>query len=180
MKKFKFYLIRIYRLALSYKKQEEIVWTKLKKLHADAEWKSGVYEKEKYIECFFEIANEQLGVFYYMIYDDSYHCRFKVLENYPSELTTDLFILATHFNNLLKNGVVIVNVNNQYVEFHQKRDLLIPLLYNSEIHSQLLSHYNISKDIYSAFQRLVIEGEAPAIIIADLLKSNEEKDDETK
>jgi hypothetical protein len=57
---------------------------------------------------------------------------------------------------------------------------LIPLLYNSEIHSQLLSHYNISKDIYSAFQRLVIEGEAPVIIIADLLKSNEEKDDETK
>jgi hypothetical protein len=31
-----------------------------------------------------------------------------------------------------------------------------------------------------AFQRLVIEGEAPAIIIADLLKSNETEDDETK
>jgi len=42
----------------------------------------------------------------------------------------------------------------------------------------LIKHYNTSKDIYSAFQRLIIEQEAPAIIIADLLKNYEEKDDE--
>jgi len=180
MNKIKFYLKRIYRLTFSFKKQEEIVWTELKKLHADAEWKSGVYEKEKYIETIFEISNEQGGIFYYMIYDGSFHCRVKILEDYPTELTTELFILAAHFNNLLNNGVVIVYVNSHYVEYHQKRDLLIPLLYNSEIHGQLIRHYNTSKDIYSAFQRLVIEQEAPAIIIADLLKNNEAKDDETK
>jgi hypothetical protein len=180
MNKIKFYLKRIYRLTFSFKKQEEIVWTELKKLHADAEWKSGVYEKEKYIETIFEISNEKGGIFYYMIYDGSFHCRVKILEDYPTELTTELFILAAHFNNLLNNGVVIVNVNSHYVEYHQKRDLLIPLLYNSEIHGQLIRHYNTSKDIYSAFQRLVIEQEAPAIIIADLLKNNEAKDDETK
>ena len=49
MKKIKIYLKRIYRLAFSFKKQEEIVWKELKKLHADAEWNSGIYEKEKYI-----------------------------------------------------------------------------------------------------------------------------------
>jgi hypothetical protein len=156
------------------------VWKELKKLHAAAEWKSGVYEKEKYIETIFEFSNEQRGTFYYMIYNDCFHCRVKILEDYPTELTTDLFILAAHFNNLLNNGVVIVNVNSDYVEYHQKKDLLIPLLYNSEIHGQLIRHYNTSKDIYSAFQRLVIEQEAPAIIIADLLKNNEAKDDETK
>lgn len=180
MNKIKFYLQRIYRLTLSFKKQEELVWKELKKLHTDADWKHGVYEKEQYIETIFEIGKEQGGAFYYMIYDDSYHCRVKILEDYPTELTTDLFILAAHFNNLLNNGVVIVNVNSHYVEYHQKRDLLIPLLYNSEIHGQLKRHYNTSKDIYSAFQRLVIEQEAPAIIIADLLKENESKDDETK
>ena len=73
-----------------------------------------------------------------------------------------------------------MNVNGHYVEYHQKRDLLIPLLYNSEIHGQLIRHYKTSKDIYSAFQRLVIEQEAPAIIIADLLKDNDAKDEETK
>ena len=54
MKKLKFYLIKIYRLALNFKKQEEIVWNDLKKLHADSEWLSGVYEKEKNIESIFK------------------------------------------------------------------------------------------------------------------------------
>jgi hypothetical protein len=175
MNKIKFYLQRIYRLTLGLKKQEELVWKELKKLHSIADWKHGVYEKEKYIETIFEIGKEQGGAFYYMIYDGNFHCRVKIIKDYPIELTTDLFILAAHFNNLLNNGVVIVNVNSHYVEYHQKRDLLIPLLYNSEIHGQLTGHYNTSKDIYTAFQRLVIEQEAPAIIIADLLKENETK-----
>ena len=180
MNKIKFYLKRIYRLTLSFKKQEEIVWKELKKLHADSEWKSGIYEKEKYIETVFEISNEQGCIFYFLIYDGSFHCRVKILDDYPTELTTDLFILAAHFNNLLNNGVVIVNVNSHFVEYHQKRDLLIPLLYTDEIYGQLIRHYTASKDIYSAFQRLVIEREAPVIIIADLLKDYEEKDDKTK
>jgi hypothetical protein len=178
MNKIKFYLQRCYRLLLGFKQHEEIVWKELKKLHAAAEWKSGVYEKEKYIETLFEISSNKAAVFYYMIYDGSFHCRVKILTDYPIESTTDFFILASHFNNLLNNGVVIINVSDQYVEYHLKRDLLIPLLYGSEIHSQLLLHYNTSKDIYSAFQRLVIEQEAPAIIIADLLKNKETKNDE--
>lgn len=177
MQKLKFYLKRIYRLALNFQKQEEIVWSDLKKLHADAEWKSGIYESEKYIKTIFEISEGKAGEFYYMIYDGSYHCRVKILEEFTPDLTTDLFILAAHFNNLLNNGVVIVNVNSQYVEYHQKRDLLIPLLYSSEIYVQLNRHYKTSKDIYKAFQRLVNEQEAPVIIIADLLKENEKSDE---
>jgi hypothetical protein len=180
MNKVKFYLQQIYRLALSFRKQEELVWKELKSLHANADWRHGIYEKEKFIETVFELGKDQGTSFYYLIYDGSYHCRVKILEDYPTELTTDLFILAAHFNNLLNNGVVIVNVNSNYVEYHQKRDLLIPLLYNGEIRGQLTRHYNTSKDIYTAFQRLVIEQEAPAIIIADLLKENETKDDEPR
>ncbi len=180
MNKIKFYLQRIYRLTLSFEKQEELVWKELKKLHTNTDWKHGIYEKEKYIETIFELGKEQVGAFYYMIYDGCFHCRVIILEDYPTELTTDLFVLAAHFNNLLNNGVVIVNVNSRYVEYHLKRDLLIPLLYSGEIYGQLARHYSTSKDIYSAFQRLVIDQEAPAIIIADLLKENETKDDETK
>ena len=177
MEKLKSYLKRIYRLTLSFEKQEKIVWEELKKLHTDAEWKSGFYEKEKFIESFFEISNEKGCIFYYMIYEGSFHCRVKILEDYPVDLTTDLFILAAHFNNLLNNGVVVVNVNSCYVEYHQKRDLLIPLLYSGEIHGQMKRHYNTAKDIYSAFQRLINENESPAIIIADLLNKNDMTDE---
>ena len=157
MNKIKFFLRRIYRLSLSFKKQEALVWRELKKLHTDTDWQHGVYEKEKCIETIFELGKEQGGVFYYMIHEGSFHCRVKILEHYPSELTTDLFILAAHFNNLLNNGVVIVNVHNRYVEYHQKRDLLIPLLYTNETYGQLIRHYNTSKDIYSALKRLIID-----------------------
>ena len=170
MKKLKFYLKRVYRLALSFKKQEEIVWSDLKKLHAEIDFKSGVYEKEKYIETFFQIGDEKVGRFFHMIYDGYFDCRVKILDRFPVDLTSDIFILATHFNNLISNGAVLVNVNNNYVEYRQKREWLIPLLYTHEIYGQLNNHFTMSKDIYEAFQRLVENKEAPAIIIADLLK----------
>ena len=180
MNKLKLYLKRIFRLALSVERQDERLWRDLNKLHIDADWRHGVYEKDKCIEAVFEIDQGQGGIFYYMVYDSCFHCRIKIMENYPTELTTDLFILAAHFNNLLNNGVVIVNVNGNYIEYHQKRDLLVPLLYSGEIHGQITRHYNTAKDIYAAFQRLVKENEAPAIIIADLLNKNEKKKDDDK
>ena len=175
--KIKMYLKRMYRITRSFEKQEELVWNDLKKFHNGADFKSGVYERERYIETIFGLSDEQLGTFYYMLYDGRYHCRVKVLESFPEELATDVFILASHINNVLNNGIVIVNVNRGYVEFHQKRDLLVPLIYTDDIYDQLLRHYNTSKDIYSAFRRLIVEQEAPAIIIADLLKKNEEEDE---
>jgi hypothetical protein len=177
MKKIKFYLKRIYRLTLNGEKQEELVWKELKLVHTNGEWNSGIYEKDKTVETVFKISNENASTFYYMIYDGFYHCRVKILEDFNPEYTTDLFVLAAHFNNILKNGVVVVNVHNNFVEYHQKRDLLIPLLYSGEIYGQMMNHHGISKDIFGAFQRLIIEQEAPAIIIADLLNKNNENPD---
>ena len=170
LKRIKYYFKRIYRLSLNHKKKEEIFWKDLKKLHADVEWPSGVYEKEKYIETAFGIGDDRAEFFYYMVYDGYFHCRVKVLDAYPVELTTELFILAAHFNNIMNYGVVVVNVDSGFVEYHLKNNLLLPLLYHGEIYNQIITHYDISKEIYFAFQRLVVEGEAPAIIIADLLR----------
>lgn len=173
MNKLSSYLKRIYRISVNAQKQEDIFWSDLKKLHDDLEWSHGVYEKDKFIEAIFEISDGQAGKFYFMVYDSCFHCRAKILEDFSIELTTDLFILAAHFNNLLHHGIVIVNVNSRYIDYHHKRDLLIPLLYNGEIKNQIARHFSAAKDIYSAFQRLVEEQEAPAIIIADLLNKNE-------
>jgi hypothetical protein len=142
----------------------------MKKLHAGTDWRSGVYEKQRYVETIFTLEEGEYATFYYMLYGGRYHCRVKVLEDFPEELATDVFILASHMNDVLNNGIVTVNAADRYVEFYQKRDLLVPLIYANDIYDQLIRHYNTSKDIYSAFKRLVIEQEAPAIIIADLLK----------
>jgi hypothetical protein len=178
MNRLKNFFKRIYRLSLSIEKQDDLVWQDLKRLHNDSDWKSGVYEKERTIETVFEIANGKAGVFFYMIYEGSYHCRVKVLDKFSDDVVTDLFILAAHFNNLLKNGKVLVNVENRHVEYHRKREILIPLLYDGELSVEMMDHYSVSRDIYSAFQRLVEEGEAPAIIIADLMRERMKKEPE--
>lgn len=180
MKKLKLYLLQAYRLLVKAKKKDALVWNDLKKLHSEAQYRFGVYEKEKYIEALFKIAEEVPISYYYMIYEDSYHCRVRVAEAFPTDLTTDVFVLAAHFNNILVNGGVIINVQSQYVEYHTKCELLIPLLYPGELHNQLLRHYNTSKDVYWAFQKLLIENEPPALIIADLMKMYEKENSKEK
>jgi len=78
--------------------------------------------------------------FYYAIFENKVNCRVKVLDVFDEELTSGIFILVTHFNNLLNNGNIIINVANNYVEYVVKTDLLIPLLYKGEIENQITRH----------------------------------------
>ena len=171
-----FYFKKIYRISISYKKYEEIVWNDLKKLHKNSEWRYGVFESDKHIEAVFEIGEKTGAKFYYMVYDGQYHCRVKIIEEFSPDVTTDLFVLAAHFNNLLNSGVVVVNVQSGYVEYHTKNDLIVNLIYPGELHEQLLRHFNISKDIFWAFNKLVNENEEPTLIIADLMRRNKKDD----
>ena len=174
MKKLKNVLQKAYRAICSPEKQEAIVWDDLKALNAEMEWRSGIYEKERYIESNFKITDEASARFFFQIHDSHFSCHVSVIPNYPPELTTEIFILATHFNNLLRQGKVLINVEEESVDFEIKQEITLPLLYPGEIYIQIRRHQMIAKDIYEAFQRLVKEGEEPAIIIGDLLRQNRE------
>ena len=177
MEKLKYWLKRIYLLSLSAKKQEEFVWKELKKNLDESNLKYGVYEREKYISVNYELSDGNVGDFYYFVSDNTFVCSVHMHGDYPTALTTDLFILAAHFNNILNNGVVIVNVQDRHVEYRITRDLLIPLLYTGEIYFQLIRHIHTSKDVFLAFRRLIVEQEAPAIIIADMLSEKKSEPD---
>lgn len=173
--KIKNYLRILYRITLPHKKFPHAVWCSLKSIHKNVDWKYGVFENEKYIETCFEIAPGVLRNYYYMIYDGYFHCRVKILDDYPADRTTDLFILATHFNNLLNQGTVAINVKGGYVEYQIKTELILHIIYPGELRAQIMRHYNVSKDIFWAFNKLMIDYEEPAIIIADLLKMKDEE-----
>jgi hypothetical protein len=170
----KAYFEKIVNITLGYKHFEKFVWKELIKLHKIANWHHGLFMTDKYIETVFEIAENKTTRFFYMLYEGSFHCRVKIIEDFPIEVTTDLFILATHFNNLLNQGIVIVNVENRYVEYHVKSDLIVHVIYPGEIHSQIVRHHKISKDVFWAFNKLLVENEEPALIIADLFKMKDE------
>ena len=117
MNNFGYRLRRIYRIAFDRRNPEQVFWNDLKKYHAEANFNSGIFEKEKSIESIFGIGEDRSETYYYQVYDGNFHCRVKVLRGFVPELTTDIFILASHFNNLLNSGVVAVNVESQYVEY---------------------------------------------------------------
>lgn len=170
------YLKSAYLLSLNREKQERIVWNRLKKYIDDSDIKHGVYEKERRITAVFEISEGKAVKCHYFLFENHLCNIMRFLDNYPTDFTTELFILATHFNNLLNLGTVVINVNDRYVEYALKRELIIHALSEGAIADQISAHYAIANDIYYAFQRLVEENEAPAIIIADLLKKQEQQE----
>ena len=169
------YFRRVYRLSLNIEKQELTVWKDLKKLHEDANWKCGVYESDKQIKTVFELGNETGAVFNYFIYDNNFHCAVKILDNFPREYTSEAFILASHFNNLLNRGKVVIDAEDNYITYQTKKNILIPLLYPETMYEQIIRHINTARDVQWAYQRLMDENEAPAIIIADLLRKNSDE-----
>lgn len=172
MRKLFLYFLQIVCLGLSKKRQQLLVWQTLKEFQT--RWSHGVYEDERYILTLLDIGNNKPAQFYYQVDDDGFFSRVKIIDKFSSDLTSDIFILATHFNNILNDGVVIVSAEEQYVEYRVATELLIVLLTKDEINLRIMRHFSTSKVIHSAYRKLLEEGEAPAIIIADLLRSKSE------
>jgi len=168
--KVKKYLKRVYRLSLSPAKREVVVWRDLKKLFAILKLRHGVFESSKHIEVGFGVEEGKGVPFFYSVDDGDFKCFVRVAEDFAEELTSDIFILATHFNNLLNHGMVTIDTDDRSVGFTMKEDALIPCLYPGHLHFMMEKHLDITRDLlYKAFQRLIHEDEAPAIIISDLL-----------
>jgi hypothetical protein len=169
---------QLQRLRLSPSKKADKVWNDLKKFFNESDLKVGVHEKDKYVQLYFAGENEDRLNFVNYVENEFLVCRCTCIDSYPVELTTDIFILATHFNNLLNYGKVVIDVNRKTINYLVKTDLIVPLLNPESINTIFNSHYITSNDIYFAYNRLIYEGEAPAIIIADLLKQNNNNSDE--
>lgn len=164
-----------YRLHVGVEKHEQLAWKNLKRLHQEAEWKCGVYESEKYIETVFGIADETPGVYRYTIYNGEIHFSVEIGRWFNPNQTTEMFVLASHLNNILNVGTVVVNADSLVLEYRTSKDVIIPVLYEGEMFGQLIRHYEISKDLHWACQKLIQENQEPVLIVADLLKKNREE-----
>ena len=164
----------IYRLFRGAKHYEKYVWEDLKYYHKEAKYNSGIFENDKKIESIFSIAENKGAIFYYFLLDGDLHCRVKLLENYDPELATDIFVLTSHLNNLLRDGMVTIETGGSYVSFNMKTSYLINLFYLGDKHHLTIRHHSVARDLYWAFQQLVEKHEEPALIVADLLERNKE------
>lgn len=164
---------KIYRL-LNVDKRSEIVWLELVKLHKEEKWNSGQFDKEKYIQTIFNIE-DNLGIkFTYQIDKDKLEFQALILNSFDEEMTTDILVLASHFNGLLNYGKVSVSTKHNYVEYIYSGDLLTYMLFPGEIHSDLKAHYNVTKDCCWAFLNLIETGEDPVFVFSELLRRKED------
>jgi len=173
--KYLFHFLKVaFRISFNYNRQEELVWNDLKEYHKIQEYNSGVFEKEKTIESEFPILEEKFLKFTYFTQNGKLHFTSLILNKYDPDIASEVFILATHFNNILNEGSVIVHPNHLCVQFVLKTSYIANLVYPADKHRYTKMHYDSSIDVFWAFVKLVTEKEDPAIIIADLLRKKKE------
>jgi len=168
------YIRVCYHLARPHEKLQDVVWRNLKKYHIGENLHSGFFENEKFIESEFKITDDHKARFYYGVYKDIFYCRCKIIQDYDPELSTEIFVMAAHFNNLLRVGKVRIDPTERTVDYVLDSSLVEFVIYPGEIPQTTITHYRTTKDVYWAFQKLIQEREEPAIIIADLLRLKEE------
>lgn len=127
--------------------------------------------KKKTIESIFPITKTDSLKFAYYVQNGRLYFVSFILNNYDPELASEIFILATHFNNIFSEGSVVVYPNNLCVQFQMKTSYVANIVYPADKHRYTKLHYDSSIDVFGAFNRLVREREEPVIIIADLLSA---------
>lgn len=160
---------KIYRL-LNEKKQSAIVWNELIKLHKEANWHFGQFENQKYIVTNFDLNDNQNQKFRYDVSQNELEFHTFILNSFDEDKTTDILVLASHFNSLLNFGKIRVNIKYNCVEYIHSGNLITYMLFPTEIHSDIKSHYNLTKDCCWAFTNLVETGEDPVFVFSELLR----------
>jgi hypothetical protein len=168
------FIQRVYRL-IRVNQRAEIVWHELIKLHKEGGWKFGQFDKDKYIESYFQDDDMDLKC-HYEVTSSKLRFRALILNEFSIEYTNHILVLASHFNGLLNFGSVRVDLGGNYIEFYYAGELVLYMLYPAEIYDDMLTHFNISKHCCEAFHNLIETGEDPVFIFSEFLKRMEKRD----
>lgn len=172
-------LKRMYRLT-KVRNRTDIVWDELIKLHKLLELNYGLYEKDKYLETSF--GDEENGVlrFRHSVDNDRLLLSAFVLPEFDVDCTNDIMILSSHFNNIVAQGIVSVNIERRYVEYQYSGDLLRYLLYPSEIYADIQWHYLMAEECFRTFTEMINTKDEPVFAFAEFMKRMEQKDKTAK
>tara|TARA_B110000459_G_C16512105_1_gene448401 strand:- start:334 stop:906 length:573 start_codon:yes stop_codon:yes gene_type:complete len=159
------------------------VWLSLKRYYEQSGCNYGTYESMKFIETTYAI-NEKHQIYKKFQYHvdektDLLKSLVWISEGFDSDKVKNILILASHLNTLMNAGLVRVDTKNCTISMEMGISLLVPYLYEDEIHTLCVKHFNLSKDIVWAFNRLLIFDEDPVFIIVDLMKKVDKQQNKT-
>lgn len=151
------------------------VWKELKRSFTNQKLDHGVYEDRKEIEARFNMNENEIKSFWYWLskQENELYATTDILNIYPEESTTEIFILTSHLNSVLKRSKIIIDPEKSKVTLLSKISFF-DCLYDSQLIQYLVcSHFEYAKDINWAFKKLILEKEEPVFIIDELIKSKE-------
>lgn len=175
MKKIRQWLKKSRAVNLDAKSQEIRVWKQLKEFLEYKKYRFGAFESEKTCEVQLEIIEDYYKTFYFTINNNELHLRVKIFDEYPIDKATDIFVLASHLNNVLKTGKIKVNVKYNYVEYYIRKNIVLFLLEDNELLETIYTHHSTSITLFYSFFRLIENDTPPVEIISDILKANEDE-----
>lgn len=172
--KIKYTWKQFYRI-LNVKNRSEFVWKDLVKYNLEKGWRFGQYQSEKRIENTFHVGENNSIEFDYTVTDNKLEFSALILKSFEEDKTSDILVLASHFNSLSSFGVVKVSIKYNCVRFNYAGDLLTYMLYNGEIDTDHITHYGLTKDCVWSFYRLLETGEDPVFVFSELLQRKEDQ-----
>jgi hypothetical protein len=162
----------------SEERQTELFWNLLKEYFKNTGYSYGTFENEKAIQQEIEISEGSCILFNYYLNRTRFYLRSNFLHYPEPQDASEIFILAQHLNNLIRGeGKIRIDTEEQCCILSFDVDLRPYLFGLSDIDEIIHLHTALVSDARKAYQRLLLEGVEPALIIADLLKRDD--DDES-
>lgn len=167
---------KCYRVNLNQEKRKKMLWKDLIKLHKNENWNYRIHDNTWCMESLIQNNKNQINRYFYSIYKDKFYSQVKVIYDFPEDLTTNLFILATHINNILNEGIIHINIENKYIEYSKSENIIVPLIHQQALKNQIILHYSASQKIQWAFEELINRNEEPVLIFAELMNLLDQED----
>ena len=165
-------------LRSSDERQLELFWKKLQDYLRKENFVFGVYESAKSLRVRYRMKGEDLPEFSYFLHKTRVYlrCDFAAYDEHAD--AGNIFILAQHLNNLIQyDGIVEVDTKEQTCSLLFDVDYRPYLLGLLDLDDLINRHFAILLDVRQSYFRLLVEGEEPAIIFADLVASNKNEQD---
>ncbi|MBK8417089.1 MAG: hypothetical protein IPL22_22775 [Bacteroidetes bacterium] len=104
------------------------------------------------------------------ITDDKLIFRGLILSVFDIDRTSDVLVLAAHFNAILKHGRVSASTEGNFCRIHLRRKFVNLFDFPDKIEHDFEVHFNITTDCIWAFKSMIQSGDNPVFVISQLLE----------
>jgi hypothetical protein len=165
-------------LVQSLDNSEKVVWDMLLKIHKNAGFHHGVYQKEKTIHTSYSNEQESSNKYIYLLENEQVVYRGVLLKSFDVSFTNDILVLCSHLNSIINFGVIRPDVPNNYVEFTFKVDQVVYCVNPERLHIDTSRHIHVVEDLAPLFNELITSGDDPIFVFSTFMRQLEtEKQD---